>query len=83
MRSQQSQHHKKDIDAKSHSKCKGADHIYNDLPQLKAETYDEDSTADIIHVHSVSPAVPKSDKVPLELNGKHIMMELDIGTQYF
>jgi len=62
-RSQQSHYHKKDIDAKSHSKRKGADHIYNDPPQLKAKTYDEDSTADIIHVHSLSPAVPKSYKV--------------------
>jgi len=71
-RSQQSHYQKKDADAKSHSKRKGVDHI--DSPQ---QTSDEDSTADIIHVHSMSPTVPKIYKVPVELNDKHLEMELD------
>ena len=68
-RSQPSHHQKKDVDAKSHSKRKGIDHIDNDSPQ---QTSDEDSTADIIHVL-------ESYKVPVELNGKHLVMELDTG----
>ena len=44
----------------------GVDHINNnDLRQLNTEPSDEDSTADIIHVHSVSSTVPESYKVPV------------------
>ena len=61
------------------SKDKRIDHIENDSPQQNIETSDEDSPADIIHVHSVSPTVPESYKVPVELNGKTLVMELDTG----
>ena len=39
----------------------------------------EQSPADIVHVHSVSQSVPESFKVPVEINGTPVMMELDTG----
>ena len=39
----------------------------------------EQSPADIVHVHSVSQSVPESFKVPVEINGTPVTMELDTG----
>ena len=39
----------------------------------------EQSPVDIIHVHSITPSVPESYKVPVEINGSHLIMELDTG----
>jgi len=39
----------------------------------------EESPADIVHVHSVSESVPESFKIPVEVNGIPITMELDTG----
>ena len=39
----------------------------------------EQSPADIVHVHSVTPSLPESYKVPVEINGASLLMELDTG----
>ena len=39
----------------------------------------EQSPVDIIHVHSITPSVPESYKVPVEINGSHFIIELDTG----
>ena len=39
----------------------------------------EQSPADIVHVHSVSQSIPESFKVPVEINGTPVTMELDTG----
>ena len=78
-RTQQSHYYKKDTPESRTSKGKRVDHINNDSPQQNAETSDKDSPADIIHVHSMSPTVPESYKVKVELNGKTLVMELDTG----
>ena len=39
----------------------------------------EPSPADIVHVHSVTPSLPESYKVPVEINGASLLMELDTG----
>ena len=76
-RTQHSQdHQKKDFQFR---KSKRVAHIGNNSPQQGVGTSDEDSPVDIIHVHSVSPQVPDSYKVPVELNGKSLLMELDTG----
>ena len=56
-RTQQSHYYKKDAPKSRTSKGKRVDHIDNDSPQQNIETSDEDSSADKIHVHSVSPTV--------------------------
>ena len=39
----------------------------------------EQSLVDIIHAHSITPSVPQSYKMPVEINGSHLIMELDTG----
>jgi len=39
----------------------------------------EESPADVVHVHSVSESVPDCFKIPVEVNGIPITMELDTG----
>ena len=39
----------------------------------------EQSPGDIVHVNSVSQSVPESFKVPVEINGTPVTMELDTG----
>ena len=39
----------------------------------------EQSPADIVHVHSVTPSLPESYKAPVEINGASLLMELDTG----
>ena len=43
------------------------------------DTGKEQSPADIVHVHSVTPSLPESYKVPVEINGTSLLMELDTG----
>ena len=39
----------------------------------------KESPVDIVHVHSVTPSLPESYKVPVEINGTSLLMELDMG----
>ena len=43
------------------------------------DTGKEQSPVDIVHVHSVAPSIPESYKVPVEINGASLLMELDTG----
>ena len=78
-RTQQRRYNKRDSPETRNSKGKQVDHVNKEFLHQDAKISDVDSLADIIHVHSVSPTVPESYKVPVELNGKHLMMEFDTG----
>ena len=40
---------------------------------------ESESELDVLHIHAVGVSIPKSYKVPLEINGIHVTMELDTG----
>ena len=78
-RTQQRRYNKRDSPEIRNSKGKRVDRIDKESLHQDAESSDVESPADIIHVHLVSPTVPESYKVPVELNGQHLIMELDTG----